>query len=309
MGIAGVAAMKLADTPSVALQGIAVVLNATSGPGHPPSHVEKSFREAGIDARVFVGRAGEDVAALTRRALRERPAILVAGGGDGTLNAVVNALRGTGTALGVLPLGTLNHFAKDLGLPLELEAAVRVIAAGQRAAVDLGEVNGRCFLNNASLGIYPDIVRERTRQQRRFGRSKQAAMLWATLGAINRSPLLTLRLELDEHQHECRAPFAFVGNNDYAMEGFNIGTRGRLDGGRLSIYTTSHCHRGGLVKLALRALLGTLRQADDFVALRTRKLRVETRHKRLFVATDGELSVMETPLEFSILPRALQVVV
>ena len=112
--------MKLADTPSVALQGIAVVLNATSGPGHPPSHVEKSFREAGIDARVFVGRAGEDVAALTRRALQERPATLVAGGGDGTLNSVVNALRGTGTALGVLPLGTLNHFAKDLGLPLEL---------------------------------------------------------------------------------------------------------------------------------------------------------------------------------------------
>ena len=301
--------MHLADTPPLHLGTVAVVLNGTSGPGHVPEQVEQAFRQAGIAAPVFVGRRGEEIAVLTRRALRERPAILAVGGGDGTLNTVVNALAGTGTALGVLPLGTLNHFAKDLGLPLQLDEAVRVLASGRRARVDLGEVNGRRFLNNASLGIYPDIVRERRRQQQRLGRSKFSAMVWATLAVLNRAPLLSLRLELDERVEMCRAPFVFVGNNEYRMEGFSIGTRERLDGAHLSVYTTSHCHGGGPIKLAVRALLGRLRQADDFTALRARTLRVETAKKQLLVATDGELSVMQTPLEFRILPAALEVIV
>jgi diacylglycerol kinase family enzyme len=293
--------MKIATIP--------VVLNGASGPGHARTDVERlqaSFRQAGLEAQVLTD---VDLAQVARGAMRDRPRVLVAGGGDGTLNAVANVVRGTETALGVLPLGTLNHFAKDLGLPLELDAAVRVIRAGRRAAVDVGEVNGRAFLNNASLGIYPDIVRERTRQQRRFGRSKMNAMLWATLAAMNRAPLLSLRLELDQRPHECRAPFVFIGNNDYVMEGFNIGTRTRLDAGHLSVYTTQHCHRAGLLALAVRALFGRLRQAEDFTALQARTLRVETPHKRLLVATDGEVNILETPLEFRLLPRALQVIV
>lgn len=301
--------MQLDDSPPLRLGTVAVVLNGTSGPGHVPERVEQAFRQAGIAARVFVGRRGEEVAVLTRRALRERPGVLVVGGGDGTLNTVVNALAGTGTALGVLPLGTLNHFAKDLGLPLALEEAVRVLALGRRARIDLGEVNGRRFLNNASLGIYPDIVRERRWQQQRLGRSKFSALIWATLAALSRAPLLSLRLELDDRVQACRAPFVFVGNNEYRMEGFRIGTRERLDGAHLSIYTTSHCHAGGLIKLAVRALVGRLRQADDFTALRARTLRVETSRNRLLVATDGELSLMQTPLEFRILPAALDVIV
>jgi len=101
----------------------------------------------------------------------------------------------------------------------------RVIAQGRTARVDVGEVNGSVFVNNASLGIYPKIVRERTHQQRRFGRSKRSAMLWATLAALHRSPLLDLRLELEEGVHDCRAPFVFVGNNAYVLEGFDIGKR------------------------------------------------------------------------------------
>ena len=293
--------MKIAPIP--------VVLNGASGPGHARADIERlqgSFARAGLEADVLTD---VDIAEVARRALRNRPPVLVAGGGDGTLNAVANVVRGTDTALGVLPLGTLNHFAKDLGLPLELDAAVGVIKTGRRTAVDLGEVNGRVFLNNASLGIYPDIVRERTRQQRRFGRSKMSAMLWATLAAMNRAPLLSLRLELDQRPHECRAPFVFIGNNDYVMEGFNIGTRTRLDAGHLSVYTTQHCHRGGLLILALRALFGRLRQSEDFTILQARTLRVETKHTRLLVATDGEVTIMETPLEFRLLPGSLQVIV
>ncbi|HEV3010379.1 MAG TPA: sphingosine kinase, partial [Burkholderiales bacterium] len=172
-----------------------------------------------------------------------------------------------------------------------------------------GEVNGSSFLNNASLGIYPKIVRERAERQRRFEHSKRTAMLWATLAVLDRPSLVELRLELDERVHECRAPFVFVGNNDYALEGFEIGTRARLDAGTLNVYTTRCFTAGGLAGLALRALFGRLRQADDFMEAAVRSLRVESRHRKLLVAVDGEVKVMETPLEFMIRPRSLQVIV
>jgi diacylglycerol kinase family enzyme len=235
--------------------------------------------------------------------------VIVAAGGDGTVSAVAGVLRGTGTALGVLPFGTLNHFAKDLGIPLDAAQAARTIAAGRRIAVDVGEVNGRCFINNASLGLYPGMVRERDRQQRRLRRSKRHAMLWATLAVLNRPPLLDLRLEVDGKMHDYRAPFVFIGNNDYQMEGFDIGTRARLDEGRLDVYTTRGCGAGGLVMLMLRALLGRLRQDREFFEAHPATLRVASRKQRLLVATDGEVTSMQTPLEFRIAPRALQVVV
>lgn len=298
----------LADAPA-AVREIPVLLNPGAGNGEAAETLQDAFREAGIAIRLRVRRPGEDIAELARLALRERPALLAAAGGDGTLSSVASVLCGSDTALGVLPMGTLNHFAKDLGVPLELEEAARVIARGRRRLVDVGEVNGKSFLNNASLGLYPDMVRERTRQQRRLGRSKLSAMLWATLATLNRLPLLTLRLELDGQTQDCRAPFVFVGNNDYTMEGFDIGTRERLDAGHLCVYTTRECGRSGLVRLALHALFGRLKQAQDFSVTPTRHLRVETPRRGLRVATDGEVGLMETPLEFRIRPRALQVIV
>jgi diacylglycerol kinase family enzyme len=184
-----------------------------------------------------------------------------------------------------------------------------VLANGRRIAIDIGEVNGNTFLNNSSLGLYPDIVRDRTRQQRRLRRGKWMAMFWALLAAVRHSPLLHLRLCVDGEYHDYRAPFVFIGNNEYTMEGFDIGTRARLDCSRLSIYTTHRCTAAGLMGLAARALFGRLHQAEDFAALTGQSLRVESAHRRLPVATDGEVTTMDTPLEFRILPRALTVVV
>lgn len=268
-----------------------------------------AFGEAGLEARLLTFGPGEDPRELARRALRERPPVLVAAGGDGTVSAVADVVRGTGTALGVMPAGTLNHFAKDLGIPLDPAEAARTLAGGRRIRVDVGEVNGRGFINNASLGIYADLVRTRERHQRRLRRSKRAAMLWAALEVLDRSPLLDLRLELEDGAQEYRAPFVFVGNNDYRMEGFVIGTREKLDAGLLNVYTTRRCTARGLLGLAARALFGRLRQADDFMESSVRSLRVETRRRRLLVATDGEISAMDTPLDFRILPGALQVIV
>jgi diacylglycerol kinase family enzyme len=248
------------------------------------------------------------MAAAARAALADGSQIVVAGGGDGTVNAVASELVDSGVPFGVLPLGTLNHFARDLGIPLLLDQAIRTIAQGVRVQVDVGEVNQRIFLNNSSLGLYPDIVRDREKQQRRLGRGKWLAACWATIAALRRYPFLSVRLKLEDAEHARRTPFVFVGNNEYTMEGFSIGERLRLDGGTLSLYVAQRPGRLGLVRLAFRALLGKLAQQRDFDVLLAPAVEIETHHKRLRVAIDGEVTVMLTPLRYRIRPGALTVI-
>jgi diacylglycerol kinase family enzyme len=155
----------------------------------------------------------------------------------------------------VLPLGTLNHFARDLGIPFDLHAAARTIVAGHTTEVDIGDVNNRIFLNNSSLGLYPMIVREREKRQR-LGFGKWPAFIWATIQALRRYPFLDVRLRINGELLDLTTPFVFVGNNEYAMKSFNIGGRDRLDSGVLSIYITQRTSRRKLIGLAFPA--GTL---------------------------------------------------
>ena len=119
------------------------------------------FNSKAVEADIQVGRSGTEIVELARYAAKGESSVVVAGGGDGTVNAVASELVGTGKILGVLPLGTLNHFAKDLCIPLDIESAVDVIAQETITQIDIGEVNGRYFLNNSSIGLYPQIVQER----------------------------------------------------------------------------------------------------------------------------------------------------
>ena len=271
--------------------------------------IAEALRAARVNAyRVPVAR-GADLKLIAADIARQRPAAVIAGGGDGTISAVASALVGTDVALGVLPLGTLNHFAKDAGIPLDPAEAARTIAAGHIRRVDVGEVNGRAFLNNSSLGLYPHIVRHREEQQRRLGRGKWTAFAWATWTTLRRKPFLNVRLSMDEEERRCTASFVFIGNNEYLMEGFSIGVRERLDGGRLSLYLTRRQNHWGLVMLGLRALVGRLHQAEDFEATTAQTILIETRRSHVHVALDGEVTVIETPLNYRIRPRALRVLV
>jgi len=289
-----------------------VILNAASGPGSNDAtladRIAALFEAAGADASVVLAHGGAELSTRIDEAIARRPDVIVAGGGDGTVSSVAAALADGTIALGVLPLGTLNHFAKDLGLPLELEAAVERVARGAIERVDIGEVNGRVFINNSSLGLYPAIVRDRELQRKRLGRGKWPALAWASLSALRRFPFLSARLSVDGVERRLRTPFVFIGNNEYLMEGFAIGERGRLDDGRLSVYVVQRASRASLLLLALRALVGRLKQARDFEAMLAGEIVVESRHRRLRVATDGEITLMAPPLRYRIRPKALLVV-
>jgi YegS/Rv2252/BmrU family lipid kinase len=292
---------------------VEVIINANAGTaqdGVVERALAEAFASCGVEARVALAREGEDLHELARRAVSNGARAVVAGGGDGTIAAVASALAGTEKPLGVLPLGTLNHFAKDLKIPLDAARAARNVCEGRVARVDVGEVNGRVFINNSSLGIYPRIVRRREKLQRRGRSGKWAASFRAALAVLRRYPFLRVRLKADGREIVRETPFLLVGNNEYEIERFQIGARRRLDAGRLSLYVAHRTGRLRLLGFAVRALFGRLRQAKDFDALCAQEIWVETRRpKRLPVATDGEVNVMTTPLHYRVLPGALRVIV
>lgn len=284
-----------------------VIVNPRSGSAPAAETIEKLFRDAGAEASVRLARGSPND--LAHEIAREKPPLIVAAGGDGTVSAVASALVDTPIPLAVVPVGTLNHFARDIGVPEDAAAAVRIALGGKQRSVDVGEVNGRLFINNASIGLYPAIVRRREKQQRRLGRSKWQAMLWAIHATLRSHPFLDLTLTLDGVEQHRRTPFVFIGNNVYQMEGFMVGLRERVDAGTLSVYLSHRGGRLGLLLLAVRALLGRLLAASDFEAASVSSLRIESRHTRLLVATDGEVEAIDMPLVFRIRPRALKVLV
>jgi YegS/Rv2252/BmrU family lipid kinase len=295
------------DTP----RAVEVIINVRSGTSSKEAMRERLaelFQQNGIQARISLARNGQSLAELARRAVNGDAVTVVAGGGDGTINAVASTLIDTDKTLGVLPLGTLNHFAKDLTIPLDLEGAAQTIIANHAVQVDVGEVNGQIFLNNSSLGLYPSLVHQREQRQR-LGHGKWPAVIWAAFSVMRRYPFLDVRLNADGRQFSSRTPFVFVGNNKYEMESFNIGTRARLDDAQLSLYFSHRTRRLGLVSLALRALLGRVEKAEEFVAMSTTEVSIETRRSRIRVATDGEVTMMRPPLRYRVRPGALRVIV
>ena len=294
------------------MREVVVIINAGAGTGYDREWADglrDRFAAHGLAADVTLAGSGQEMIETAEAAVARGVGIVAAGGGDGTVNAVASALVGSAATFAVLPLGTLNHFAKDLGIPLLLDAAIANIAQGTPRQVDVGDINGRIFLNNSSLGLYPDIVRDREKQQRRLGRGKWLAFCWASLAALRRYPFLSIRLKVGETEHARRTPFVFIGNNEYLMQGLNIGERATLDGGRLSLYVAQRPSRLGLVRFAWHALLGRLGSSPDFDVLLARDFVIDTRRRLIRVATDGEVTLMAPPLHYRSRPGALTVIV
>ncbi len=160
---------------------------------------------------------------------------IVIGGGDGTVQAAASVLAASDLPLGILPLGTLNHFARDLGLPLDLEAALRVVAAGRIRLVDVGEVNGRVFINNSSLNIYPQLVAEHERY-RRHGPARWLAAALALYRVSWRLTRPRVRVLAPGRQAEHRTGCLFIANNMYRLDAFASAKRMRLNDGELCLY-------------------------------------------------------------------------
>ena len=293
---------------------VTVLVNRRGGSvrkkGITADSLREMFQKAGTEADVRLI-PGEEICDAVRAAVKAGTDAVVAGGGDGTIRAVASVLVDGKVPLGVLPLGTLNHFAGDLKIPVDLEAAVRLIAEGEVHRIDVGEVNGEIFLNNSSLGFYPPIVQARDQEMKRFKRGKWLAMAIATFRLLPKLASLHVKISSGDWQVERKTELIFVGNNEYGFSAFAHGAPDRLEeSGNLYLYLARSRSRLSLFGLALVGLVRDIKETRSVEDWRLPEFKVEVRGRHSIpVAFDGEVSKMRSPLLYRTRPRALPVII
>jgi YegS/Rv2252/BmrU family lipid kinase len=290
---------------------VPVLINRRGGAASRDPKIGKTvgdaLRSAGVDAQIELI-AGNDCPVRCRAVAERGDDLVIVGGGDGTISAAASALVGTKTALGILPLGTLNHFARDLGLPTDLNEAAKLIARGKTRRVDVGEMNERIFINNSAIGLYPLMVVDRDLQRRRLGRSKRVAMIVASARTLIRFGHQRLTLTVNDEKERVDTPLLFVGNNDYRIDIGAPGQRESLDDGQLCVMVMRKKTRRGFIAASVRALLNRVRDDDMEMIDGVERLRVSSHRRAIAVSLDGEIVRAEPPLDYRIRKGALQVV-
>jgi diacylglycerol kinase family enzyme len=294
-----------------ALTPIAVILNASAGIVKTRPKIAQELTElfaaAGAAVEIALVKEGEDPVAVAGEVAR-KAAVVVAAGGDGTISSVASGIVDSPAALGILALGSRNHFAKDLHIPLDMSEAVANIVAGHTTNVDVGFVNDRVFINNSSIGIYAGMVeaREELREQ---GHRKWPAMVMATWRMFMSYPGITVTIESGGEVRTWRTPFVFVGNNAYTLDGLQVGGRARMDEGKLFAYVTPRTRSRDLPGLVFRSMFGRTGQTGEVEIVSASEMTIRTKSRRVQVAVDGEIEKMTQPLRYRARPGGLRVVV
>ena len=284
---------------------IVVVRNPRSGSALDTETLRQALHGAGVSADIVDMPNGPEFEEWIDR-LAGSHDVIAAAGGDGTVSSVAAAVARANKTLAVIPTGTLNHFARDAGIPTDLDAAVALLRTGRPGAVDVGIVNDRFFLNNVSLGSYPRMVDERTELERR-GRSRRIAAMVAAARTWWRLRSVTAALTVDGRDLIRRSPFIVVGNGRYVLSGFALSRRHHISDHQLSLYVAPRAGRLGALSLPLRALLGTLDRYEQFETFAATEITIALSQRRVLTGIDGEVRELESPLRFAVRPGALQV--
>jgi diacylglycerol kinase family enzyme len=291
------------------LKVIDIVNRAGGSAAGAEERIREAFEGTGVETDVRLVEPGELDRSCAEAAEAKGVDALVAAGGDGTISTAAAAVADTGFPFGVLPMGTLNHFARDAGVPLDLKEAAAAIAAGRTRRVDAAEVNGRLFVNNSAVGLYPMLVRSREAQQRHLGRSKRTAMLVAAARALWRFSSRRLTLRIAGMKAPVETALLFVGNNKYETGLLSLGRREAIDRGELCLYAPLAGSRLGFGWLSLRAMLGRPDRQRDFLTLDgIEEVEIGSRRETLMVAVDGEACSMKAPLRYRIRAGALKLI-
>ena len=284
---------------------IAVIVNASGGRASREGaaltdKLVAAFAAQGVKVDPKLVEGSGLVDAITSASAADVVAI---GGGDGTQGSAAALLAKSGQTMAVLPLGTLNHLALDLAIPDELDAAAQIAAAGAERSIDLGEAGDQVFVNNASVGLYTRLVRNRDASSL----PKWLATIPAAWTVLRGLKLRRLDIEMNGTRRLIETPLLFIGNNPYNLTGERIGKREALDTGILGLNAVRHKNAAALVGFALRALFGKADPARDFVDIEDCSEFVLHGSGSIDVAHDGEVKRMQLPLRFRSLPRALKV--
>lgn len=274
--------------------------------------IEHACRDALRELHVMVVEDPQRITELARAAVtraRQSSGIVVAAGGDGTINAVAQATLGSGCAFGVLPQGTFNYFSRTHGIPADINEALQILLYQTARPVQVGLVNEQVFLVNASLGLYPKLLEDREAWKAQFGRSRLVAFGAGLSTLLRRGRNLRLSIELQGAAHDVRTPTLFVGNNALQMEQLGFAEANAIDAGQLAGIMLKPVTQSAMLRLLVRGAFGQLGAADDVVNFAFRKLTVHQPQsfgpRRVKVATDGEITWQTFPLTFSVSPDPL----
>ena len=294
---------------------IFVVLNVSSGSQDAVAAraiIEGVLGEAGREHRVIPVANPADLQAIARRTVDEARAcsgVVVAAGGDGTINAVAQATLGSGCPFGVLPQGTFNYTSRAHGIPATTADAARLLVTARAHPVQVGFVNDRAFLVNASLGLYPKLLEDREAHKRQFGRSRLVAFCSGLIVLLRERRQLRLLIEQGGETRALRTPTLFVGNNRLQLEQLGIAHAPMLDQGSLVAITLRPVGTLTMLGLLARGAFGQLGEADSVDSFAFKRITVTPGRRRsrrgVKVATDGEIAWLQAPIEFRIAPDPL----
>ena len=292
-----------------------IVFNIGSGHGDAAearAAIESACTEAGRELHLLVVDEPQRITELAHEAVRraqQAGGIVVAAGGDGSINAVAQATLGSGCHFGVLPQGTFNYFSRTHGIPAEIGPAMQVLLHQTAQPVQVGLVNERVFLVNASLGLYPKLLEDREAWKKKLGRSRLVATGAGLMTLLRGYRNLRLRIGVHGATRDVRTPTLFVGNNALQMEQFGFPEAQAIDAGALAGITLRPVGRLALLGLVLRGALGRLGEADQVSNFSFQELTVLRSRgfgkRRVKVATDGEITRMSAPLVFRVSPEPL----
>jgi diacylglycerol kinase family enzyme len=292
-----------------------IVLNAGSGKlgaDATQGAIEAVLEQAGRVHRLFVVKDAARLQETARQALdaaRAQGGVVVAAGGDGSLNAVARVVLGSGCAFGVVPLGTFNYFARTHGIPTDAAEAARSLLESTVHPVQVGLINDRLFLVNASLGLYPQLLEDREAYKQQFGRSRWVALGAGLVSLLREHRQLRIRLERPEGARDIRTPTLFVGNNRLQLERIGIEESALIEQGQLVAITLRPVGLPSMLWLLLRGALGRLGDADKVFSFGVDRMTVRQAlpygPRGVKVATDGEIVWMKMPLEIRVSPEPL----
>ena len=271
--------------------------------------LKDAFAKHGLAPKITELDPKRDLTSALQEVVAEGHDTIVAAGGDGTICGVAQALKGSSCAMGILPRGTFNYFARSLGIPEDLEGAVEVIAHGHKRDLRVAMLNDRVFLNNANFGLYPQILRSREEVYDFWGRSRVAAY-WSALKVLFRWPRpLELDIVADGQRTTVRTPLVFVFNNAFQLRQMGMEGAECIGDGQLALMIAPDYGRWGMVRSSLAVLLGRASRDRDFHLMCSDSFELHGRRKRLLVARDGERARMKGPFRLHLSEDALQVIV
>lgn len=308
------------SAPPVSLTGnepLFMVLNRSSGSGDPDATqqaIRLACSAAGRRCELIVVDHGSELESAAARAVKlaqEQSGVVVAVGGDGTLNAVCQSVVGQGVPFGVLPQGTFNYFGRAHGISQDTEQSMRDLLDARLEHISLGRVNDRYFLVNASLGLYPRLLEEREQYKQRYGRSRWVALYAALITLAKAHRQLDIQLDYGGKQQNMRTPTLVVCNNPLQLEHIGIEPALPDDRDHLIALASRPVSTGALYMIMLQGLLSRMGEADNVISIgfENMKVRLGSRSRLVKVAVDGEILRMRTPLQFSIAPGVLPLLI